>query len=74
MLMFDEHIFYTLRRFYCQYRETVDGKRISKYATYMNIIVKNALVEVYHFMKMIENYHRLLRQIYSIITTKILFI
>lgn len=37
----------------------------------MGIIVKNILIEAYHFMKMVKCYHKSLRQVDSIITTKI---
>lgn len=40
----------------------------------MNIIVNNTPVETYHPIDMIEHYYRPLKQIYSIITTKILSI
>lgn len=38
------------------------------------MIVKNVLVETYHFIDMIEHYHKPLYQVYSIIITKILSI
>lgn len=37
----------------------------------MGIIVKNALVEIYHSIGIIKCYHGFLQQIYSIITSKI---
>lgn len=37
----------------------------------MRIIVKNVPVEVHHSIGMVEHYHKPLRQIYSIIITKI---
>lgn len=37
----------------------------------MNIIVKNFSVEIDHFIATIDNYHRLLRRVYSIITIEI---
>ena len=37
----------------------------------MRIIIKNTLVEAHHSIGMVERYHRPLRQVYSIITTKI---
>lgn len=37
----------------------------------MGIIIKNIPVESHHFIGMVEYYHRLFRQIYSIITTTI---
>lgn len=49
-------------------------KKFKNYATNMGIIVKNALIEVYHSISMVEYYHRPLRQVYSIITIKILAI
>lgn len=37
----------------------------------MGIIVKNALVEIHHYISVIKRYHGSLRQVYSIITIKI---
>lgn len=36
--------------------------------------MKNALIEIHHFIGIIKCYHRLLRQVYSIIITEILSI
>lgn len=37
----------------------------------MGIIIKNVLVEVYHFIGMIEHYYGSLQQVYLIIITEI---
>ena len=50
------------------------AKRFKQYANNIGIIVKNALVETYHSMGIVEYYHRSLQYVYSIITTKILII
>lgn len=47
------------------------AKKFKQYAVNMSIIVKNALVKVYHSICMVEHYYEPLQQIYSIITTKI---
>ena len=47
------------------------AKKFKQYATNMGIIIKNTPVEAHHFISMIERYYGPLRQVYSIITTKI---
>lgn len=46
-------------------------KEFKQYTANMNIIVKNAPIQAYHSISIIEWYHEPLRQVYSIITTKI---
>lgn len=50
------------------------AKEFKQYVANMGIIVKNTLIEVHHSIDMMERYHRLLRRVYSIITTKIVTI
>ena len=47
------------------------AEEFKQYVANMGIIVNNPPVEVYHSIGMVEHYHRPLRRVYSIITTKI---
>ena len=47
------------------------AKKFKQYAANMGIIVKNAPIEAYHFIGMVERYHKPLQRVYSIITTEI---
>lgn len=47
-------------------------KKFKQYTTTnIGIIIKNALIEVYYFISIIEYYYRLLHLVYFIIITKI---
>ena len=56
---------------------TIDAKKqftVKKFRQYvfnMKIIIKNVFVEAHHLIDQIERYHKPLRRIYTIITTKI---
>ena len=47
------------------------AKELKQYAVNMDIIVKNALVEAYYSIGIVERYHGLLQRVYSIISTEI---
>lgn len=47
------------------------AKKFKQYAANIGIIIKNVSIEAHHFIDMIEHYHGLLQQVYSIIITKI---
>lgn len=47
------------------------AKKFKKYTINIGIIIKNAPVEAYHSIEMIEHYYGLLKQVYSIITAEI---
>lgn len=47
------------------------AREFKEYAANIGIILKNALVEAYHSIGMVEHYHEPLRQVYSIIIIKI---
>lgn len=49
------------------------AKKFKQYATNIGIILQNTSVNAHHSIGMIEHYHRPLRQVFSIITTKILY-
>ena len=46
-------------------------KKFKQLAANMNIIVKNMLVEAHYSIKLVKYYYRLLRSIYTIITSEI---
>lgn len=47
------------------------ARKFKKYIANMKIIVKNILVKAHHSIELVERYHGLFHQIYSIITIKL---
>lgn len=47
------------------------AKKIKQYATNIDIIVKNTLIEAYNSIGIVEHYHGSLEPVYSIVTIKI---